>query len=549
MLDSTEGQTVDRERRLFELMVSYVQVIDAGGTPDPQAIIEQAPDLANELESFFENYDQIRRELEPLRDAARLAGHALSTLKASSKAEGRMTGITTQAEFHPRDFGRYILIREIARGGMGVIYEATQRDLKRVVALKMILNGRFSSPNEILRFRAEAEAVAALDHPAIVPVYEVGEHDGFHYFTMKRIYGESLARSLDLFVGNGPGAARLVAKVARAVHHAHHRGVLHRDLKPSNILIDPDGQPHVIDFGLAKRLVGEPGDHAELTATGAVLGTPGYLSPEQVEGRKGAVTTLTDVYGLGAILYALLTGRPPVAGDSLGEILDRIRRESPEPLRRVVPRIDHELETICLKCLEKEPERRYSAADALADDLERWLAGESIAARPTGALDRLKRWCLRIDRVRDAGLVLMVIGMIMASFCIVMLILMLFSDLGFPHPAMARIHGIRCIIFWYLPMAVFGWQITRYRVWAIWSGMIHSALLGLFMALALCNVFVLDYRIDDFAQERGGRLAFELMCLILFTFEIIICVNALIAYYVHRRKIGLRRPLTSMESK
>jgi tetratricopeptide (TPR) repeat protein/tRNA A-37 threonylcarbamoyl transferase component Bud32 len=292
--------------------------------------------------------------------------------------------------FSRRFFGDYELLKEIGKGGMGIVYSARQSRPKRIVALKMIRDGQLASPDDVRRFRTEAEIVATLDHPNIVPIYEVGERGGRHYFTMKRIQGGSLSKHLRLFMKSPRASARLVAKVARGVHHAHQRGILHRDLKPANILLDARGRPHVTDFGLAKRVDA----NTVVTQSGVLVGTISNMAPEQAAGKK-QLTTAVDVYGVGTILYELLTGQPPFSAPTLVETLRLVLDKEPTRPRTLNPHLDLDLETICLKCLEKDSLKRYASAEALSEDLDRWLAGEFIEGRRTGVIERALKWAKR----------------------------------------------------------------------------------------------------------------------------------------------------------
>jgi WD40 repeat protein len=365
-------------------IADYLQQVEAGEVPDRDAFLTRFPDLAGRLRAFFADYDRLDRRAGDLRLSA--DPNRTSDLPGPAGPLPRV-----------RYFGDYELLETIAQGGMGVVYKARQVSLNRVVALKMILKGELAGPHDVERFKAEAEAAGRLDHPHIVPIYEVGEHDGRQYYSMRFVEGTSLASYPR---GDSRREASLLATVARAVHHAHQRGILHRDLKPSNILVDPAGTPQVTDFGLAKRLTGEA-PAGVVTASGALVGTPRYMAPEQTAGRKD-LSVAADVYGLGAVLYERLTGRTPFVGESVLEVLRQVREEEPPRPSSLVPHFDRDLETICLKCLEKDPAKRYGSAEALAEELERWLRGEPIRARPTGPLARAVKWARRRPAV--AGL-------------------------------------------------------------------------------------------------------------------------------------------------
>jgi serine/threonine protein kinase len=285
----------------------------------------------------------------------------------------------------------YEVLGVLGRGGMGVVYRARQVRLGRVVALKMIRDGGLAGPEQIRRFRAEAEAVARLQHPHVVQVYEVGDCAGRPYFSLEYVDGGTLAERLRGLPQPPRAAAQTVATLARAVQAAHERGVVHRDLKPGNILLTADGTPKVSDFGLAKRLEGASAH----TQTGAVLGTPSYMAPEQAGGRSRVIGPPADIYALGAILYGMLTGRPPFLGTTPLDTLHQVAADEAVRPSRLQPKVPRDLDTICLKCLEKDPGRRYGSARELAEDLDRFLAGEPVRARPAGRWERLGKWARR----------------------------------------------------------------------------------------------------------------------------------------------------------
>ncbi|MDB6023427.1 MAG: repeat-containing protein [Pedosphaera sp.] len=306
-----------------------------------------------------------------------------------------------------RLFGDYELLGEIARGGMGVVYKARQTSLNRLVALKMILGGPFSNPEFVQRFQVEAEAVAQLHHPNIVTIYEMGERDGHRFLSMEHIEGQNFAEVAREKPLPSRRAALYVKTIAEAIHYAHGQGIIHRDIKPSNLLLDLLDQPHVTDFGLAKLIKAD----ASLTLTGQALGSPGYMAPELASGKSAETDARGDVYSLGAVLYYLVTGRPPFQGDTPQDILLEMRNSEPVAPRRLNPGVPVNLETVCLKCLHPEPAKRYASARELADDLQRFLADEPVRARPVSKLEKFRLWCRRrpIQTALSAALAMAVI--------------------------------------------------------------------------------------------------------------------------------------------
>jgi len=361
--------------RLFAALESYLRQIQSGARPDRGAVLREHPELASALKCL-EALDGM---------APPAAPESGTTLPYDAQGTAGPLGEI------PRHFGSYELLEEIGRGGMGVVYKARQEGLDRIVAIKMILASHLASPEHVRRFQIEAKAAAGLRHPHIVHIHDVGQFHGQHYFTMEYVEGVSLAQRIAQEPVEIETALRLLEKVARAVGHLHRHGVVHRDLKPSNILLDEDGVPYVTDFGLAKVFL--PG--SEMTATGVIAGTPSYMAPEQAAGRSREVGPACDIYSLGAILYELLTGRPPFREANPLDTLVQVLDVEPTLPRRLNPRIPRALELISMKCLAKSPGDRYPSADDLADDLERFLKGEEIAARPPNLAQRVWSWTRR----------------------------------------------------------------------------------------------------------------------------------------------------------
>ncbi len=408
-LAAEEGSAFD------DLVAEYLLAAEGGDAGPDEVWIARAGGEAERMRSFLRDHHGLRARLRAAGEASErveLGGASALTLSMTCDGAGNMSiGGAGWPDLSAGTtlVGDYELLGEIARGGMGVVFRARHRFLRREVALKMILAGPWAGTSDIARFRAEAQAAAQFDHIGIVPVYEFGQHEGRYYYTMALIDGPSLAQH----IRQGPMAPRQAAaimrRVAEGVAHAHSKGVIHRDLKPANVLLarrsgglassashsspTPAGgehlpfDPRVADFGLAKQCAGDTG----LTATGQTVGTPSYMSPEQAAGRAGEVGVASDIYSLGAVLYELLTGRPPFRADTVLETLHQVCEQMPAPPRLLNAAIPVDLETICLRCLEKEPSQRYPAAQAVADELGRFLAGDSIQARSVNLVQRVAR--------------------------------------------------------------------------------------------------------------------------------------------------------------
>jgi serine/threonine-protein kinase len=362
---------------------------------------------------------------------------------------------------------------------MGIVYEARQVSLNRTVAVKMILRGKLASEADQERFRAEAEAAARLDHPGIVPVYEVGEREERAYFCMKYVEGRTLSELLK----SGPmpprDAARILCAVSRAIHFAHEHGVLHRDLKPSNILIDAAGQPHVMDFGLAKQF----SDPEKLTRTGAVLGTPAYMAPEQAAGARGEVSPASDVYSLGSILYHMLTGRPPFSARTPVDTVLKVLEQDAVPPRVINPEVDRDLEMIAVRCLQKPADLRYSTAEALADDLDAYLKDEPISARSGRLGQVVARWFRETHHapvLENWGLLWMWHSLALLIACLLTNTLQLLGDTNRLHYAALWTAGLGAwaAVFWMLRSRMGPVTFVERQIAHIWAGsMISIALL------------------------------------------------------------------------
>jgi eukaryotic-like serine/threonine-protein kinase len=516
------GEGDSREDRLASLMAGYDEALAAGQTPPSDVDASADADL---------------------RHRAREAREALRALEAvwprAGPAPDPVRTPTADGPGPLAHLGRFQILGELGRGGFGVVFLALDPSLGRKVALKVPRPEVLVTPGVRRRFLREAEAAARLDHPNLVPIYEAGQVGPICYIASAYCEGPTLAGWLKRHPGPVPPplAARLVADLAGAVQHAHGRGILHRDLKPSNILLqgasqeggraaddDPGFTPRVADFGLAKILDREGSE----TRSGLPIGSPPYMAPEQAEGRSADIGPATDVYALGAILYELLTGRPPFRGASVLETLELVRSCEPEPPSRLRPGLPRDLETICLTCLRKDAAARYDGAASLADDLRRSLAGEPIRARPDGPLDRIGRWCLRPERVANAGWSMIVLAVSLSAFAVATIAATALGLLRLERPRALYVHGLRCIFGVYLPMIWLGRNAIRRKPWAVWACLVFS-ILGLLVVLAsMSGVELADLGGGPYSDPTS-RFPFESLVATLVGLQVLACSIALAA--------------------
>jgi len=455
-----------RDQLLAELLDEMTRGARNGKSVDLQAVCEAHPELEQELRELWGAV--------MVADAVAMRSNSASLDETSPVP----TSVDAKELELPARFGDYQLLKELGRGGMGVVYRARQISLDRIVAIKLILRGDLATDLEQARFRSEAEAIALLEHPNIVPIFEVGAQRGRLYFSMRYIQGETLETRLQRGPLPDREAARLLLQIARATHYAHAQNVLHRDIKPANILIDRDGSPFITDFGLAKRI----GDDAGLTRTGAVLGTPSYMAPEQAAGSRGKIGPAADVYSLGALLYAMLTGRPPFQAASPVDTVLMVLEQDPLPPRLLNARADRDLEMIALRCLQKPPELRYSSAAALADDLQAFLAGEAISARSgqfAQVVARMFRETHHATVLENWGLLWMWHALVLLVMCLVTN-LMQRAGLATPLPYLALWGGGLAIwvpIFWALRRRAGPVTFVERQIAHIWGGSVICAIL------------------------------------------------------------------------
>jgi serine/threonine-protein kinase len=539
-----------------ELLATLVEELSELRGPEAQAALERLaaahPSLAGQLRELFaamlvtdavaEQSTIFHPGMPAAEDRSGRGQPSTVSLGASTPdspppgTTGFLPGVTPL----PAGFGDYELLEEIGRGGMGVVYRAVQRSLGRTVAIKMLLRRDLATPADLSRFRSEAEAAAQLDHPGIVSVFEVGECDGHPFYSMQFVEGTTLSKQL--LAGRLPAreAAGLLAKVADAVHAAHARGVLHRDLKPSNILIDAGGEPHVSDFGLAKRLEADE----SVTHTGAILGTPCYMSPEQAAGSRGDVGPTSDVWSLGAILYQMLTGRPPFQASSPMDTLLAVLESDPPVPRSIVRQVDRDLEMIALKTLQKPQDLRYASAADLAADLRAFLAGEPVAARQGGFADivaRLFRETHHAVVLENWGLLWMWHSVVILALCVTTDVLA-WQGVTTRWPYLVLWSGGLALwapIFWALRHRTGPVTAVERQIAHIWGGGVIASVMLFWVeallalpVLTLSPVLALVAGLVFFAKAGILSGAFYIQAAVLFATSLVMCVSGDVSHIV-----------------
>ena len=485
----------ERDAQLVAILEDVLADAQNGGAADPEAIFARHPEFERELRELW-------AAMQIVEDCASLDHVDGDHTQISDAEYGHSPGSTPVIS---GSFGDYELLEEVGRGGMGVVYKAQQTSLNRVVALKMLLQGDFASEVDLQRFQSEAESAGKIHHPHIVPVYDVGNVDGRPYFSMRYVDGTTLSRRINEGPIQPREAAELLMPICRAVAEAHRHGIVHRDLKPSNILIDSDGHPYVGDFGLAKRVASPEqrpqgtgiGATASLTHSGAIVGTPGYMAPEQAAGRRGDVGVATDVYSLGALLYAMLTGRAPFQAASPVDTVLMVLEQDPLPPRLLNPNADPDLEMIVLKCLQKPADLRYPSADALADDLQAYLAGESISARS----GRFGQVISRAFRETHHAPILQNWGLLWMWHSLVLLVLCVITNVFLANGVASR---VPYVLLWGAGLTVwagFFWSVRRRagpitfverQIAHVWAGSVIASV-SLFWVEALLDQPVLSF--------------------------------------------------------
>lgn len=503
----------EAQQRLERAIAAYLDDLAHGKVHDPGELLAAHPDSADDLRQFLEDHERILQLAQPWRsdESGRLSSgqDTPHSHHEPTNPDGRLeqTAVFEAPGSRLGRFGDYELLHEIARGGMGVVYKARQLSLNRIVAIKMILQGRLQEGEDIERFQLEAKAIAKLTHPHIVVIHDVGQCGDQHYFSMEYVEGQSLAELLRGGSLTFQKSVEYVEQVARAVHFAHQHGVIHRDIKPSNVLIDETDRARVTDFGLAKHI--DRGQ--ELTVTGQLLGTPAYMAPEQITNRHGEIGPSCDVYGLGVLLYELLTGQPPFRGrDHIDTLLQILECDPPEP-RQLNPNIPRELEVICLKCLEKDPKHRYASAGALAEDLGRYLQGDSLSISSPKMVDRVVRTLERsqFDREVQAAsrFVLNVAWIAFLAHAAVYVNYLMRA----PHP-FANVIATRLAEAVAMFLAFWPWRKSWFpprgaaarQLWSIWLGYLIGSLM----------LFVLDFLLTPQGEVFYGLRAYPAMAVL-----------------------------------